>query len=226
MTLQVLPATEEDIPRLADIVFAAFTSDPLHVAMFPRENQAAFMAWYHQKLRKAMRNPSLRSMKVVKTAAGEGHHEPDIIIAYARWQIPHTAQTETQVVEAEAKQTPFPVLANEPLVDHYVAATDAIRERLVDKSRDFVCQMLATHPEYQVQGAARLLIQHGIKAATEAALCNGAPVGIFLEATPEAYLLYRKFGWEDVDRIEIRLDEYGVPSGGLHCTVAMERRTI
>lgn len=228
MTLQVLPATEEDIPRLAEVVFAAFTSDPLHMAMFPREHQDTFMAWYHQKLRKGIRDPCMRSMKVVRKA--NESHPHDTIIAYGRWQFPKTtAKGESQLITTEEEQISFPALGNKPLVDYYVAATNVIRQRVVDESRDIVCQMLATHPEYQGQGAGRLLLQYGIDAAAEVSRCSGTPARIFLEATPEAYSLYKRFGWEDLgdlDRIEIRLEEYGGPSGVLHCTVAMSRLTV
>ena len=227
MSLQVLPATIEDIPRLASIIFEAFTSDALHVAMFPREHQASYMDWYHQKLRMTMEDPAIRTVKVVQKA--DATSEDDVIIAYGRYQFPSRQrgiEEQPKSKRIQEQRHPFPAKANESLVDYYIDRINMIHKRLVDERKDFVCQMLATHPDYQGRGAGRLLIQYGIDAAKDFGHSSRTSPMIFLEAAPEAYSLYKKFGWRDVDRIDIQLEEYGVQDGGLHSTICMERRIV
>ncbi|PYI07911.1 hypothetical protein BO78DRAFT_385574 [Aspergillus sclerotiicarbonarius CBS 121057] len=165
----------------------------------------------------------------------ETENENETIIAYARWQYPPTTNN-SQDPQAAAQPppppcVPFPTLANEPLVEHYVTQTDVIRRGYVNEERDFVLQMLATRPEFQGRGAAGMLVRWGVGVVEEEAGGRGVGDGgvererprIFLEATPEAYPMYLKLGWRALEKIEIDLGDFGGGSGVVHTTTCMVR---
>ena len=66
-----------------------------------------------------------------------------------------------------------------------------------------VLDILAVLPEYQGKGIGSKLLQWG----TEQADARNAR--IYVEASIEGYPLYRKYGWHEVDRLEIDYAQYG-----------------
>jgi len=74
-------------------------------------------------------------------------------------------------------------------------------------------------PSHQRLGIASSMIQYAI---THLHLDT---LPVWLCAQPDGYHLYRKFGWRDVESVEMRLEEWaGEGRGyGLHMTVCMLR---
>jgi ribosomal protein S18 acetylase RimI-like enzyme len=66
-----------------------------------------------------------------------------------------------------------------------------------------VLGFLATHPDARGKGCASLLLQWGIQEAER------HEAKIYLEATPMADGLYRKYQFYEVDEIKLSLVEYG-----------------
>ena len=62
---------------------------------------------------------------------------------------------------------------------------------------------MATRPDYQGKGCGTMILKWGIeKADEENARC-------YLEATPDAYPLYYKVGFRDIDEVGLDLKAYG-----------------
>lgn len=96
MPLELRPCVVADIPRLTQIVFDAFSSDTINLAMFPREHVEDFLPWFHRRLERLLGNPSIRSLKVVDTDllahpdsdSDSDREHGEAIIGYGRWQVP------------------------------------------------------------------------------------------------------------------------------------------
>ena len=70
---------------------------------------------------------------------------------------------------------------------------------------------LMTHPKYQGRGAASLLVRHGL------ALADIAHLPTVLQADPDGYNIYKKFGFEDFGVWQVDLTKFGA-EGIVHNT--------
>lgn len=231
MPYTLRPANVSDIPRLAEVIFAAFESDPLHMAMFPREYTPQLMSWYYPRLQNTLLDPKVRTIVAVTTPDKPDDQNAETIVGYSRWLVP-SGLTEGERQQPEEKDGPpenqFPQEANQSLVSFYLQRTGDIRKDYVDESRDIVLYMLATDPSYQGRGIGRMMLDWGINLATQlsdsdAHFEKDKKSKILLEATPLAYPMYKRFGWKDYNSITIDLGEYGVKNGIKHTTVCMVR---
>ena len=75
--------------------------------------------------------------------------------------------------------------------------------------------LLDTLPAHQRRGAGTQLVKWGAAVADQ----HGLPS--YLEASPAGYQLYRKFGFEDLENIDMDLTRWGVE--GTHRFVCMIR---
>ncbi|RAO68999.1 uncharacterized protein BHQ10_005011 [Talaromyces amestolkiae] len=223
MPVKLRLAEDSDIPRIAESALAAFESDPLHMAMLPREHTNHIMEWYQGRLRSALSDPNMRSIVAVDSRQ-DADGVKEIIAGYSRWLLPSKSSEANNAVENERPAAAFPELANKPLVDFYLQQSDDKRGKQMDKSRDVVLYVLATDPAYQGQGIGRMMLEWGINtAATLAESGQNTKPRILLEATPLAYPIYKKFGWKDYESITIDLKQYGIANGTEHTTVCMIR---
>jgi GNAT superfamily N-acetyltransferase len=224
MPIELRPAEAKDVPRMAELLFAAFESDPLHVAMLPREHTDSIMDWYQGRLRSALTDPNMRTMIAVDLRHEADGDPKEVIVGYSRWLLPLREHEDTEK-RNEMSVVAFPQTANKPLVDFYLQQCDDKREKQMDKSRDIVLYVLATDPAYQGQGIGRKMLEWGINtAATLSMSSQNETRRILLEATPLAYPVYRKFGWKDYSSITIDLKQYGINNAIEHTTVCMIRK--
>jgi GNAT superfamily N-acetyltransferase len=77
--------------------------------------------------------------------------------------------------------------------------------------------MLHTDPKEGGRGAGRALLQWGMQKADDLEL------PIYLESSPSAHGFYKKFGFEDVEILELDLGLYGGPAKK-HTTPLMMRQ--
>jgi GNAT superfamily N-acetyltransferase len=87
MPLELQACTPSDVPRITQVIFDAFATDAINLAMFPREHTQEILPWYHRRQERIMKDPSIRAVKVVDTdipSTGSGEE----IIGYGRWQVP------------------------------------------------------------------------------------------------------------------------------------------
>lgn len=66
-----------------------------------------------------------------------------------------------------------------------------------------VLELLITHPQHQGKGVGKALLDWGVRIADE------RKARMYLEATPEGYPLYRKYGWRDVEDLVMDFSLYG-----------------
>lgn len=223
MPVKLRLAEDSDVPRIAESALAAFESDPLHMAMLPREHTDHIMEWYHGRLSSALLDPNTRSVVAVDSRE-DADGVKEIIAGYSRWLLPTKSSEANSAAGKEAPSAAFPEKANKPLVDFYLQQCDDKRGKQMDKSRDVVLYVLATDPAYQGQGIGRMMLEWGINmAATLSESGQNTKARILLEATPLAYPIYKKFGWKDYDSITIDLKQYGIDNGVEHTTVCMIR---
>lgn len=210
---------------MTELLFAAFESDPLHMAMLPREHTDNMVDWYQGRLRSALSDPNMRTMIAIADSRHEAHDgAKEVIAGYSRWLLPSDPSEPDDAANNKKPAVVFPEKANKPLVDFYLRTCDDKRGKQMDKSRDIVLYVLATDPAYQGQGIARLMLEWGINtAATLSESGQNKIPRILLEATPLAFPLYRKFGWKDYESITIDLNQYGIENGIEHTTVCMIR---
>lgn len=159
-----------------------------------------------------MRNdPTLRIWKVVIGSEGE-----EKIIAYAFWNF----YTEAKPIE-EWKDIDWPAQANRDGCNQYMASVVAMRKKhmsgrkfgcrpicmpffLKSANMDLVLQVLATRREYRGHGIGSALIIKGLEEGIKLELTE-----FWLEASPDGYRLYEKFGFRDVEAIPADLSKYG-----------------
>ena len=99
MPLVVEKTEEQDIPRLLDILYAAFHDDPWDQIMFPRvpppeARMASTKRWQHE----ISVDPHTSVIKVVDT------DQNDEIIAFARWHIYRTERPESEWKDARPRE--------------------------------------------------------------------------------------------------------------------------
>lgn len=84
MSLQILPVTAADLPRMVEIHDAAFADDPVEAAMFPTRNEPGVFESQVQQLAEEMATgPDRRYMKVTETDADN----VTTIISWGRWDM-------------------------------------------------------------------------------------------------------------------------------------------
>ena len=74
-------------------------------------------------------------------------------------------------------------------------------------------------PSHQRQGVGSALIEYALEHL------NIDELPIWIYAQPDGYNLYRRFGWKEVENVDMQLDQWaGTGRGyGLHRTVCMLR---
>jgi GNAT superfamily N-acetyltransferase len=212
---------------MAELLLAAFESDPLHMAMLPREHTDSIMDWYQGRIRSALADYNMRTMLAVDTPEADSDAK-EAIVGYSRWLLPSESSEHDNHDSNNQKPTvTFPHKANKPLVDFYLQQCDDIRGKYMDTSHDIVLYVLATDPAYQGHGIGRMMLEWGINTAAQLSETRPSSLNkiprILLEATPLAYPIYKKFGWKDYNSITIDLHQYGIENGIEHTTVCMIR---
>lgn len=217
MALELLPVTEADIPRINDIIFQSFESDPLHVLAFPREHASSYNEFMHEFLRSKLPDPNVKSLKVVDpNLSGDAS-----IVGYTRWIFPSGENQQTPSKETTKTSTtaPFPAQANKQIWDFLGEQTKQVRAQFVDPARDYVLEFLATDPQHQGRGIGKIMLKYGLDELDRRG--NGAKA--FLEATPFAIPIYKKYGFEPLGSIDVPLAEFGVGDTGLYQCIVMGR---
>ncbi|RAH51525.1 GNAT family N-acetyltransferase [Aspergillus brunneoviolaceus CBS 621.78] len=216
-------ATEPDAPHLAHINITAFEPTPFWRNLFPALDRRAT---YPLKLARTL----------TKLADGASHllvaEDPatGAVVGYARWTVPGPPAPASSGASALSP-------ANQDLVTAFRRAGDGALppgtnlavhsrfwgdlERLKAKylrEGDFVLEFLATLPEAQGQGVASGLLRWGLERA------DARNARVYLEATEEGYPVYRKYGWRDLEVLELDFAELGGRSERQRWVMMMRER--
>ncbi|KAL5334918.1 acetyltransferase [Aspergillus crustosus] len=180
-SLILQPATPHDIPTLTTLWFAAF-QDPDLTRVWPN-TPSIHQWWTAANLHDIQHKPFQRYIKVVDTSALDAQGKPRIA-AYAKWDL--------SMPEQRGERYPpwHPDMPGDEC-DEFFAREERERGRVMGGQKHYYLDTLATHPDYQRQGAGALLLKWGCDLADE----HGVP--LYVDASKAGAPLYERFGFVD-----------------------------
>ncbi|KAJ5925002.1 hypothetical protein N7454_007641 [Penicillium verhagenii] len=196
MTYQVEYATEADALGLGRVNNDSFQDRLMLPAMFPETDQPTLRTYKSFHIMKHLTAPETHVLKITDPTTGT-------IIGYGRWIIPTVLGIPPNVPElSEGAQ----IYAKDPVA----FAPQPLQFKHLD--------LLATLPGYQGRGVGSAILRWGINQA------DAVQARIYLEATPEGYPVYLKYGFKALE--EITLDYEKMGSHGKEDLVLMIRDPI
>ncbi|KAF9894808.1 hypothetical protein FE257_004429 [Aspergillus nanangensis] len=169
-SIQVLPATPEDVSSLTHVILSAF-STPHDREMFP--DTPGIHAWWDEFNRHdLLHKPGVRYVKAVDMSL------PGSIMACAKWDF-----------QPENRGNRFPPWhedSNQSECGAFFGECDAARQAVMKDRKHYFLDILVTDPDHRRRGAATLLLRWGCDMADQA----GMP--IYLDATESGAPVYQK----------------------------------
>ncbi|RHZ50823.1 hypothetical protein CDV55_100218 [Aspergillus turcosus] len=202
MNMNVRYATEADGPAIAELNIICFEHSPLSRNVYRGIDQLSAIPMKLSRCYDKLSDPKMHLLVATDPASNE-------ILGCARWIIPDAqgqARSEMPVLSDEARAMAAaparPAGMNVAVYEAGLKALEEMRGRHV-RGDDIVLELLITHPQHQGKGVGKALLDWGVRIADE------RKARMYLEATPEGYPLYRKFGWRDVDDLVMDFSLYG-----------------
>lgn len=126
------------------------------------------------------------------------------IAACAKWVYPYTLTAEQKAEKEKLDLTrSYPEGTNVELYNHFFGIIDAKREKYCDDGKDYFLHVLIVSPHYQRRGLGTMLIEEGLRNA------DRDNAGAYVEASWKGLELYKRYGWEQIDRIELDMTPHG-----------------
>jgi len=212
MSISVEPLAEEELDAFATVAQAAFVDGIGSVLL---HGGAAANPTTHANLAKDQgsyfrNDPSTRYVKAVDTSTGD-------IVAVAKWNFYLREQTPEELDRS--------LHIPSPRAEDYVASEAPILKHLMGGRRQFMgikpyiyLSLLATDPKHHRRGAGGKLVEWGVKQGDELGL------EMYLESSPEAKLLYERWGFNVVKEVSFDMNQFGRPD--LKDTVDVNRVMI
>ncbi|KAF6806378.1 hypothetical protein CSOJ01_08873 [Colletotrichum sojae] len=202
MAIEILPATEADCPRLAQIDKAAFESgsdSAFEHVLFPASGADDASAAKEVIFTRAMReDPSARFIKAV-----DGNLSLDAaVVGWAKW---HLYDGERGMPPAPAERKWDAAGFNAEACREFFGGVDRVKNKVMAGRRCIYLQPVATDPAHQRRGVGRQLMEWGLDEAARA----GLPA--YLVASPDGYPLYVRCGFVDVEEVQMDFTRFGVP---------------
>ncbi|CAM1505723.1 Fc.00g113600.m01.CDS01 [Cosmosporella sp. VM-42] len=200
MPLEVLPATEEDLPRSIAIENVAYTTSAVNDVLFPGPSPPEAGKARLTALTKQMSSKSsCRFMKVVDPDLPE----EDKAISFALWFF-----WETPRIGPSTPPRTWGPGTNPEACKLFFGGMDKRRDEIMEGKPYVYLKLLHTDPKHQRRGAASMLLKWGLAEADRL----GLP--IFLEASRDGRPLYEKVGFDVVETIKVDFSPWGGPSEG------------
>ncbi|KAK4501097.1 hypothetical protein PRZ48_006903 [Zasmidium cellare] len=181
-TLQ--PLQEPDIPRCVTIYFTSFQNAHSH-GCWPRS--PAVRAWWETMLRDELHEPGANWLTAKDVSTGE-------IAGFCKWVEPAPGK------EPDETLPRWPEGADEKLCNETFGAWARRKTELMGRRGFWYLEIIATDPAYQGKGAGSSMLRWGTQRADE------QNVESYLEASPDAVALYKKFKFEEADKIDTFID--------------------
>ncbi|KAL8723195.1 MAG: hypothetical protein Q9225_000461 [Loekoesia sp. 1 TL-2023] len=238
MPFQIAEVQEADLPELATLSNKVWGNNPwsLLCHMLPVRDAAKMYSWRLKRLTQGFREDFVKHFKIVDTSK-------QIIVSYAAWEVPHPTSKTEEVSQdgssdSNVPDTSFPEGSNVLMIKDFFDERDRVKARHSDVTQDYckgitlilsllpsnpshsVLRVLFTHPEYQGQGLASMLLRRGLEEI------DARSQRCYLEATPAGLPIYRKLGWTVVDEIKTDLGKYGVANPSVEHTACMMREAV
>lgn len=235
MPLEILPATEADLPGCIAVHFAAFADvSMIHQIMYPKGVDDAVRADGLPPATEDFRNPNIRFMKAVDTDADDLQK----VIAYSKWYF-YKEERPREEWDVPWKASRKLKDVNYDALEAFIGQIKESRKRIQGGSKHareysslFLCNgrlmllspvlgVLVTLPSYYRRGLGQRLIDWGLKIADEEGLVS------YLEATPTGYPLYYRNGFRDIPGECLELDlkqfDWQGEGDGIQRTYCMKR---
>ncbi|KAL8776938.1 MAG: hypothetical protein Q9213_008079 [Squamulea squamosa] len=200
MPFVVLPCVLADLETCSSIQWEASASIPLWQIIFPNGGTRALRENIAYHMQHEFEDPNVHFYKVIDTSM------PERLIACAKWIVTKGQSAPTHDHDHVPATTFTPPYVpsedtNEPLFSQWTAEATPIREAYL-KDRTIVLDDLSVRPEYQWQGAGKLLLKTFVGFADERVL------PYYVESTPIAYNMYIHQGFREVDKVDMDLGQW------------------
>ncbi|KAJ5721227.1 uncharacterized protein N7483_009161 [Penicillium malachiteum] len=200
---QILPATADDFYALAEVEAVS----NLAAAKVARESNITYLMFGHPKSGECNKdrarglNEMLRTDPAMKNykAVVQDDNGQDKIVAWAQWGF----YTEVQPIK-DWTDREWPETANAAACNGIIAEISSARKKHMSGKTHAFLQVLATLPEYRCQGIASTMLKQGISEAKEKGLND-----FFLTASADGHDLYVKYGFRDIEHLDMDLERYG-----------------
>ncbi|KAJ4396189.1 hypothetical protein N0V93_000408 [Gnomoniopsis smithogilvyi] len=214
--LQIRPATPSDVPELVRIHFDAFGPGVMDRLMHPDGGSASARANFGNSFfpqPKAASEPSLvehiTMVAELVPAAKQGNGQPEII-AFGKWKLVKKPLPEA---EWSAKEEPLTVAqlgeGSDPAVYNvFLGGLHELRKKWMRGDPALHLGILACTTTRQRLGAGSALLDWGNALADREGMVH------WLEASPQGYALYKRFGFEEVEAQDLRVTEIWGPVRG------------
>lgn len=189
MPLELRPAKLSDAAAFTEIYLSAFSIDAIYLLVFPRT--AASSNWWYDSIIEELADPHAQFLCVCDSSS------PDKVpIAFAKWM---DADSPPPDLEMPA----WPEGGDHELANHFFGNLVRRHREIMQGTRHWYLEVLATRSEWQGKGAAGKLLRWGLAKADEEG------TNAYLEASPDGKPIYEHLGFKEVDRLVLKLEGKG-----------------
>jgi len=197
MDLEIIPATQADIPVFMNIRFSAFASASIDLAISGPDTPENQEISYINLSAEMKTDPSLHIVKVVDNAA-----YPPITVGFCQLYLPdpslHRETSKPQQLLSNAGSwCPDPVYRD--LIQRALIPVVEGRQRIIGYRTCGFIRNMAVLPEYQHRGIGEMMVEY----ATSHLDAMG--LDCYIEASEASEFLYRRHGFDVVDVHEMEL---------------------
>ncbi|KAG4428808.1 hypothetical protein IFR05_015710, partial [Cadophora sp. M221] len=197
MAFRIEPAQFSDLNTLFDIYLQAFASHPLDAYLYPNLTHDEKLDFESSGPKEVfLKQPWVKYHKMVEVESGK-------IVAWSRWHFPRPLKDEERGKMDPDYFADIPAGANIALCEEWFGKLEDVELRYIDREGGFFINYLAVLPSHQRLGLGRQLLDIGLKEADKL----GASV--FLVATEAGEGLYRKAGFEEIERFTVDVRSWG-----------------
>ncbi|KAI9850371.1 MAG: hypothetical protein M1838_005761 [Thelocarpon superellum] len=185
---------ESDLAPAWEIMKAAFESDPINLVLYPHGRTAENDEKTLDDWRKEIESePYHRFVKAVDDETGE-------MMGWAKWYLYLTERAESEWNPPSTDKSPA-----EPsnFASIFFGMLAEKRKKIFAGNPYCFLKILVTHPTHQRKGAGYALTKWGCNVAIE----KGLPM--YVEASNMGHPLYRRCGFEDLEKLTYDLRPYG-----------------
>ncbi|KAL2264247.1 hypothetical protein VTK26DRAFT_9023 [Humicola hyalothermophila] len=208
--ISVRAATPADVDAISDVNFAAFDDNVMNKLMYPNgitdelreKNRERFMPALVKDDKPEDKKKGQELLYVAEYWPPNSPADaPGEIIAMAKWTLYREPRTEEEWKADDFKATAerFGQGSNLAFIDAFIGGLNSKTQSHVKGDPHLHLGVLACRPDRQGLGAGTALLRWGLD------LADSLGIPTHLEASPAGYPLYRKFGFEDIDVLDLDL---------------------
>ncbi|KAH6650508.1 hypothetical protein F5144DRAFT_481517 [Chaetomium tenue] len=203
--IRIREATPADVETIVDVYFAAFDDNVMNQLMYPGGVSADARKKFGAKF---LPQPASEDAGQSTTAKGQNFvyvatDTSGEIIAFAKWLLQREARPEEEWIKEDFTATVegWGEGCDLGVVDSFIGLMNRAQSEHAKGEAALYLSIIGCNPARQRSGAGSALLEWGVNLADSLGLpCR-------LEASPIGYGLYRKFGFEDVGVVDVKISE-------------------